>query len=325
MKIVRIFRSWPGPGLFRQTPGENGVWNGVRFTEEPAEQYDYVITLNYANDDAQVLCPAENIWSLQQEPPTEFFKPWHNAHQVYRKVFTPDVSLVGERYIHSHPATGWWVGRSYDFLNTCPAPEKTKKLSWITSNKNSLKLHKKRLLFLEKIKAEGVEFDLFGQGFSPIADKWDGLASYRYSLAIENFRGPFYWSEKLADCFLSWTMPIYYGCTNIEEYFPKESFILIDINDPNAANYLKEIIKRDLWFKNREAITYARELVLNHYQFFPYITNQIRNHEKEQEPRVPERERIFIPGEKESRNHPARKKKNVLQRIKKRLRLIQKG
>ena len=30
-------------------------------------------------------------------------------------------------------------------------------------------------------------------------------------------------SEKIADCFLAWTMPIYYGCPRIAEYFPAES------------------------------------------------------------------------------------------------------
>ncbi|MFH2069024.1 MAG: glycosyltransferase family 10 [Candidatus Omnitrophota bacterium] len=324
MKVVRIFRNWPGLGFFPQTPGGKGVWDNIRFTEEPVEECDHVITLNYANYDAPVFCPPENIWSLQQEPPAGHFKPWHNAHQVYRKVFTSDVSLIGERYIHSHPAIGWWAGRNYDFLNAGPVPEKTKNLSWITSNKQFFELHRKRIAFLKKIQTEGIEFDLFGKGFFPIEKKWDGLAPYRYSLAIENYQGPFYWSEKLADCFLAWTMPVYFGCTNIEEYFPKESFVPIEIDAPGAIGYLKEIIKSDLWLKNREAIAYARELVLNRYQFFPYMTEQIRNHEKERGDRPPARETVVIPGENESRNPPKRKKKNLLHRIKKRLRSLRK-
>ncbi len=147
MKLARIFWNWTGPGLLQQTPGGRGEWDNIRFTEEPADRYDYVITLNYANYATPVLCPLENIWSLQQEPPTGSFKPWHNAHPVYQKVFTPDISLTGERYIHSHPAIGWWVDRNYDFLNTCAVPEKTRRLSWITSNKTGLELHKKGCFF----------------------------------------------------------------------------------------------------------------------------------------------------------------------------------
>src|SRR5687768_17715451 len=53
---------------------------------------------------------------------------------------------------------------------------------------------------------------------------------YRYSLAIENFSGPYYWTEKVIDCYLSWTMPLYFGCTNLADYFPAESFVQIDIH-----------------------------------------------------------------------------------------------
>lgn len=83
----------------------------------------------------------------------------------------------------------------------------------------------------------------------------------------------------------------------IEDYFPKESFIPININDPDAANYLKEIIKNNLWFKNREAIAYARELVLNRYQLFPYMTQQIHNYEGQPHFKTPPREMIVIPDE----------------------------
>ncbi|MFN3875524.1 MAG: hypothetical protein ACK4L7_06395, partial [Flavobacteriales bacterium] len=31
------------------------------------------------------------------------------------------------------------------------------------------------------------------------------------------------------------TLPFYYGCPNVEDYFPPESFIRIDIREPEAA------------------------------------------------------------------------------------------
>jgi hypothetical protein len=122
-----------------------------------------------------------------------------------------------------------------------------------------------------------IEFDLFGLGFAPIKDKWDGLAPYQYSFAVENFRNPYYWSEKIADCFLAWTMPIYDGCSRISEYFPAESFIQIDINDPGAAvAKIREAISSDLWYRNLDAINEARKLVLNRHQLFPFCAREIR-------------------------------------------------
>jgi hypothetical protein len=35
----------------------------------------------------------------------------------------------------------------------------------------------------------------------------------------------------------------------------------------------------DAWQRNREAIAYSRHLILNHYQFFPFIVQEIRDYE----------------------------------------------
>jgi hypothetical protein len=68
------------------------------------------------------------------------------------------------------------------------------------------------------------------------------VSSYKYSFAIENFHNEYYWSEKIADCFLAWTMPIYYGCEYINNFFPLEAMIRIDINDPDVVEIIKESI-----------------------------------------------------------------------------------
>ena len=83
------------------------------------------------------------------------------------------------------------------------------------------------------------------------------------------------WTEKLADCFLSWTMPVYYGCTNLTKYFPPESFIQIDINSPDAAiQELKTKLTYEFWESAFDSIREARELVLNKYQLFPFLVEQ---------------------------------------------------
>jgi hypothetical protein len=75
-------------------------------------------------------------------------------------------------------------------------------------------------------------------------------------------------------------MPIYYGCTRITDYFPAESLIQIDINQPDAAmEIIQEAIASNAWQRNLDAIAYARELILNRYQFFPFMVRQIRHFE----------------------------------------------
>lgn len=260
-------------------------WQGITFTNAPVENCDYVVFSNTIPRDMVVNCPKENIWLLMHEPPAKKEHCWfHKAYKHCYRVYTPNTSLQGDNIIHSHAVMSWLVGKNYDFLINCPIPDKPKSLSWVTSNLNWLPGHQKRMNFLNALQ-HSVEFDLWGRGFNPIADKWDGIAPYRYSLAIENYSGMYYWTEKIADCFLSYTMPIYYGCTNISNYFPPESYIAIDLNQPQEAiEIIKDAIASDLWIRNREAIIHARELVLKQHQIFPFISKNIQEHEAKKIP-----------------------------------------
>jgi hypothetical protein len=46
-----------------------------------------------------------------------------------------------------------------------------------------------------------------------------------FSVAIENSSEPNYFTEKVIDCFLTYTVPLYWGCSNIESYFDKDGII----------------------------------------------------------------------------------------------------
>jgi glycosyltransferase involved in cell wall biosynthesis len=299
MKLVRIIRNWQWPDLMQQTPGHTGIWNDIQFAGEPVEACDYLVILNNLEEEVELRCPWENVWRIVQEPPMEFFKPWHVNPPYATKTFTCDPDRSGPQYMRSHPMLPWHVNRNYDYLSTCPVPKKSKTLSWITTTKTFLEGHKKRMRFLEVISGKIAGLDLLGTrvihitkpeakkkiadeqqelGFEFLEDKWAGLAPYTYSLAIENHSGPDYWTEKIADCFLAWTIPIYYGCTNLEDYFPPESFISIDIENPDEALAdIKRIIKSDNPEARIPALEKARGLVLNKYQLFPYICDYIHS------------------------------------------------
>lgn len=303
MTLVGIFKEWDWPDLLRQTPGGEGTWDGIKFSLAPTEECDYVIVLNSVNKVTRVKCPPEHVWSIIQEPPTGWAKSWHvNAPHSFR-TFTQDVELSGPRYVHSQPALPWHINQDYDFLASFEVPEKDRKLSWITSSLRVLDGHRARMQFLDDIR-DRLEFDLIATyeyhlrgkpdtsatrekineeqsklGFTCVENKWAGLAPYRYSIAIENFSNPYYWSEKLADCLLAWTMPIYYGCTRIADYFPSEAIIQIDINRPDVVGQIESALADDPWRRNLDAIAEARKLILERYQLFPFLARQIRQFE----------------------------------------------
>lgn len=279
MILVRIVKNWDWPDLFRQTPGGKGTWDNIQFTCDDIEECDYLIFLNNCmKSPVRALCPPENIWVLMQEPYSPGFNRWViEGHEPFARVYS-HCSLAGGKYVKSPPAIPWFVNKSYDELAGCGPPDKSRNLSWIAGNANDLPGHKKRLALLRHIQESGsLDIDIFGRATQPIEDKWDGLASYRYSLAVENSSSPDYWTEKIADCFLSWTVPIYYGCTNIEEYFPEKSFIRIDIENPaTAVGQIKKILSGDNWEDHLGALREARDLYLNKYQFFPLISRFIK-------------------------------------------------
>lgn len=260
--------------IFRQSPGHSGRWGEIQMVESPEIPCDYVIIIDKPNQPTVVTCPPENIWAIIDEPPNELQRHWHRGFAEYGRIYMTDITLRGARYVLSQPALPWLIDRDYDFLLNCPVPQKEKDLSWVTSNRNDTAGHRLRMRFLAALR-EQVDFDLYGRGFQPLKDKWDGLAPYRYALAVENFHTPYYWSEKISDCFLSWTMPIYSGSSRIEEYFPKEAMVRIDIRDPQAIEQVREVIASDRWQRNLDAISEARQLVLNRYQLFPFVAQQI--------------------------------------------------
>ncbi|MEN6606404.1 MAG: hypothetical protein ABFD60_04115, partial [Bryobacteraceae bacterium] len=75
--LVRIVSDWDCSRLLTQTPGGTGVWDGIRFTTQPADECDYFVMLNNRKLDATTaLCPPDNIWAIMQEPYLEGLYDW---------------------------------------------------------------------------------------------------------------------------------------------------------------------------------------------------------------------------------------------------------
>lgn len=163
----------------------------------------------------------------------------------------------------------------YDYLKANPFPQKTKLISVITSNKAATKGHQDRIEFVKKLKQHyGDLIDVYGNGVNNFEDKWDVLAPYKYHISIENSSSKYYWTEKISDCYLAGTFPIYYGCTNIGDYFPKESYRQIDINDfEGAVKIIDSIIESELYSQQstQNALEHAKNLVLDDYNIFNII------------------------------------------------------
>lgn len=105
---------------------------------------------------------------------------------------------------------------------------KTAMCSLIASAKRSQEGHMLRHAVVERVRREGLGFDIMGRGYAPFGEKAEGLAPYRYSVVIENVRERNYFTEKLVDAVLCRTVPIYWGCPNIADFMDTSGMILCE-------------------------------------------------------------------------------------------------
>ena len=140
---------------------------------------------------------------------------------------------------------------SYSLINAVPwvqdrkVHEKTKLVSMIASNKRMCEGHARRLQFVDKFRDK---LDFYGRGFNEISCKDDGLRAYMFSVGIENAVYDTYFTEKLTDCFACGTIPIFYGCKGVTEYFNEDGIIFLD------DDFDLSMLTKDLYYSKMDVI-----------------------------------------------------------------------
>lgn len=90
-----------------------------------------------------------------------------------------------------------------------------------------------------------------------------------FGVAIENVCHRGYFSEKILDCFLMRTIPFYWGCSNIDQFFNTDGIIkfnniddLIYIANQLDQNYYKskEKVIKENWIKAQEYVDYEQNI-----------------------------------------------------------------
>ena len=167
------------------------------------------------------------------------------------------------------------INYSFEQLENMIVPLKTKKISFITSNREYLPGHASRLNLLKELQNRyNNEIDFFGKGIKDIDDKAEGLLPYQFSICIENSNISDYWSEKIADAFLGYTIPVYFGCKNMDSYFPNDSYIPLNIkNISSVFAAIDELLSDsdELYQKYLPGVIEARKRLIYKYNLYPSI------------------------------------------------------
>ena len=139
---------------------------------------------------------------------------------AYSLVVSCDMELI-ER----HTEVKYVIPTSLPWIQIPDMYSKTKNISIIASSKRKTPGQQLRHQIID---VYGSELDIFGREYNPIKTKDDGLIPYRFSFAIENISVKGYFSEKIADCFATSTIPIYYGDPEIGRYFNTDGIVFLD-------------------------------------------------------------------------------------------------
>lgn len=141
---------------------------------------------------------------------------------------------------------------------------KHKNISIVSSNKKMCKLHYLRIDWANKCKQYGWA-DTFGNfDGGPCIPIEESLKNYRYSIAIENQIEPYWFTEKIVNCFATMTIPVYIGATKIDTFFNPDGIIQIQ---PKDYNNLETIINRCTKEFYEERINIILE---NYYKAFQF-------------------------------------------------------
>ncbi len=276
-----------GQDYLRRFPGRVPTWHNCDFLFDPSErEYDWLVVYDDLprNAPAEPLaCPSGHTLLLTGEP---------SSITYYGRAFLEQFGHVltsQEPWALRHPGVIrrqagllWYYGGSgehgtHDALSTASPAPKTKLFSTVCSNKAMRHtLHSRRLAFTKQLKQDLPLLDVFGYGMGKLNDKAEALDRYKYHLVIENHSCVHHWTEKLADAYLGHCLPLYFGCTNLDEYFPRDSYIWIDIRDYDRARAeIERVIHSDEYERRLPSIREARRLILEEYATFPQLAKLI--------------------------------------------------
>ena len=219
--------------------------------------------------------PPERVLGLAFEP-IPYLRLSYDFIRFAEKFIGAGLYYIG----HIHPnLTGAVFKEHHGFMWHVPPPQVPPSLEEKYYKSEASQRNKISIIVSKKMKAPGnayrhklatfilinnLPIDIWGNGTEmhskrfpnhknikgPFKDK-EPYESYALSICIENYRHPHYFSEKITNCLVYNTTPVYLGCIEIDTYFPGQVIhltgdIKMDANmlvnmSKSPSNYIREI------------------------------------------------------------------------------------
>jgi hypothetical protein len=210
-------------------------------TEDETEvKATHIILLNKAMPDSSffVGVPKSRVLGLAFEPPPLLNPTQHWLEFVKKHV---GIYLIGERGQAGYLLPEFTEHFGYLWHNPVKisslpsSPRKTAIMSIMVSEKRNTVGHQLRHHLVNIILKTNLPIHIYGRGCRYYMDAKNGkrdprirgefvedepYTNYLFHIAIENLQYPHYFSEKIINPLIVKTVPIYWGCTKIRDYFP---------------------------------------------------------------------------------------------------------
>lgn len=273
--------SWP---WHRQMQEPGGVWGTTHYTfsVDSKSKPDWLVVFSAWPEMPLVTSVPKERRIFVAGEPESFHRYQPRFLDQFGTVITTQRGTRHPGVIYGQPGINWFAGvrfqdggqRLVSVLNfsdfEAGNPPKTKLCSVVCSTNATTRGHRQRIQFVDLLEQKlGEKIDFYGRGRCDVSDKDEALADYRFHIALENSVHSDYWTEKFADPVLRGCYPIYHGCPNLEDYFPKGSFARIDISKPaEALLTVATILEGDNDQRHAAALAEAKRRVLYEYNVF---------------------------------------------------------
>jgi hypothetical protein len=207
------------------------------------ETYTHAILLNCPTP-ANLQVPPTNVIGFAQEPHDTPFLTIHKNNFIEYAVKNIGKYFIGS--VDKFP-TPTFVGHHgflfYETPKPLPLPfipQKSNIMSIMVSHKKYTPGHQYRHIIARHILKYNLPIDIWGNGADNYKQEFPNnkyikggfksmeemCKNYLFTIVIENTSHDHYFTEKIINPFLNNTVPIYWGCKKVEEYFPKHTIRL---------------------------------------------------------------------------------------------------
>lgn len=225
----------------RPNPYFKWIWD-----RKPLSSDICVFTDNYINEAEKNGSRIKIAWLI--EPPiinSYIYNYVRNNFKVFDFILTYSEGLlsIDKSFVFYDHGTTWIHPPDRKVYS------KTKMTSAIFSEKKITPGHKIRHQIASKHESR---IDLFGRAYKPLKNKIEGLRDYRYQVTVENSRLNMYYTEKVMDCFMTGTVPIYWGCPKIGSIFDPNG--IITFSDVADIKHILDSISEHDYLSRMDAV-----------------------------------------------------------------------